>query len=158
MHTPPEGSTIYKGKHNGLAIIIDRVLVRRHYWNNVVDEYIRIAAELPKLPRSLTIYPMGRIRRIARLIGLKQAYHDTIQKDCLVTVFSSNQSERRGEQFFLTTRRLRILVEFEEKLSGVYIYDGKIYLIKRRKDSSQLNPHALYDDLIGLATILNETH
>jgi hypothetical protein len=70
MDRPPMGSTIFKGKSNGLSMSLCTVLIRK-YWNDSYDAYLRIAVELPEIPRSLIIRPTGRIRRIARLIGFK---------------------------------------------------------------------------------------
>jgi hypothetical protein len=116
MNLPPSGSTVFKGRRNGLSIFIDTVLIR-NYWNNLNDEYLRIAVDLPELSRSLTIHPTGRIRRTARLSGFKQAHRGTIHSGSLTAVFSSNLSERRSERRFLSIKRLGILEESEKKLA-----------------------------------------
>lgn len=155
MNMPAAGSTTFKGRSNGLAINMDTVLIRKH-WSDLYEEYLRMAVEVPELPRSLTIYPTGRIRKIARLIGFKQASRGANQPGNLTLVFSSNPSERSREQNFLLVNRLGVLSEFEKTLGGVYVYDGKVFLIKRRKDASQFGLHALYDNIILLATKLVE--
>lgn len=111
-----------------------------------------MAVELPDLPRSLTIRPKGRIRRIASLIGLKQRCRDTTHPGNLSAAFSSSLSGLDAEQSFLSMDRLRIFEEFEKKLGGVYVYDGKVFLVKRRKSANQLDLNALYENAILLAT------
>lgn len=152
---PEAGSTTFTGRSNGLAIHVDTVLMRKH-WSDLYEEYLRMAVEVPDLPRSLTIYPTGRIGRIARRLGFKQASRGAVQPGNLTLVFSSNPSERSREQGFLSMNRLGVLSEFEKTLGGVYVYDGKVFLIKRRKDANRLGLHALYDNMILLATKLAE--
>jgi len=154
MDIPPAGSTVFKGEINGWAISLDTVLIRK-YWTDLHDEYLRLAVELPELPRSLTIFPTSRIRKIVHRIGFKHDHHEPGQKDNLTVVFSSNPHEYAKEKSFLSMHRLRMLTEFEEKIGGVYIYDGKIFLIQRRKGAGQLNLYALYDNIIELAAKLD---
>jgi hypothetical protein len=71
-------------------------------------------------------------------------------------VFSSNPIERGKEQNYLSANRLRILAEFDEKIGGVYVYDGKVFLIKLRKVLNQTSLEALYENSILLATKLVE--
>lgn len=153
MDRPPMGSTIFKGMSNGLSISMDMVLIRK-YWNNMYDAYLRISAELPELPRSLIIRPTGRMGRIARLFGFKEAHSGAIHPGNISAFFSSNPIDRGTEQSFLSINRLRILAEFEEKLGGVYVYEGKVFLIKRRKGTDPSHLNALYDNIILLATKL----
>jgi hypothetical protein len=74
-----------------------------------------------------------RIRRIARLIGIRQASGGAIHPGNITVVFSSNPRDRGTEQDFLSMNRLGILAEFEEKFGGVYVYEGEVFLIRRRK-------------------------
>lgn len=150
MDRPPTGSTIFEGKSNGLSISMDTVLIRK-YWTNLYDEYLRVAVELPEMPRSLIIYPTGRIRRVARLIGIQRARGGAIHPGNITAVLSSNPIDRGKEQSFLSLNRLRILAEFEEKLGGVYVYEGKVFLIKRRKGTNPSILNAVYDNIILLA-------
>lgn len=112
--------------------------------------------ELPDLPRSLAIRPTGRIIRIARLLGFQRAFRGITPPGNLTAFFPSNPSERGTDQSFLSMNRLRILSEFEKKLGGVYVYDGKLFLIKHRKDTNRFSLCALYDNIVLLATKLVE--
>jgi len=155
MDLPPSGSTVFTGQSNGLSISVDTVLVRK-YWSNLYDEYLRIAVELPGFPRSLTMRPKGRISRIARLVGLKRVNRGAHCLSNLTVVFSSDPSDRDLEQGYLSTKRLRVLEEFEKRFGGVYIHDGMVFLVKHRRDKNKFNLNALYDNTILLVTRLVE--
>jgi hypothetical protein len=84
----------------------------------------------------------------------KPASGDAIHPGNITVVFSSNPSERGTEQSFLSMNRLGILSAFEEKLGGVYVYEGKVFLIRRRKGTNPSMLNALFDNIILLATIV----
>jgi len=82
---------------------------------------------------------------MAHLIGFGQAYRGAALPGNLTDSFSSNPTERCTEQSFLSMNRLRILDEFEKKIGGVYVFAGKVFVIKRRKEANRINLKALRD-------------
>lgn len=151
--TPPKGSAVFKGTLKGFEFFVDTVLIRKSFadWD---DEYLRMTIILPGIPPTLTIYPAGRMKRLVSGVKLTQRppYHG--QAGGSTAIFSTNAGDHARERDFLTNRRLRILEEFEEKSGGVYVYDRKISLIKRRNGARQINLHAVYNDLYVLTTKL----
>ena len=155
MAAPIKGSVVFKGTNNGFPFVMDEVWIRR-YWTKSRDAYLRMAVELPDLPATLAIYPAGRFGKSARGIGMTPQSAARNQRARLTVEFSANATNRAKERGYLTAHRVRLLEEFEEALGSVYVYGGKLFVVRRRASGRQIDLKTLYDVLGMCARMLVE--
>lgn len=153
---PNKGSVAFTGTNNGFPFVMDEVWIRK-YWTNRYDVHLRMAVELPGLPVTLAEYPASRIGRLARGAGSTPRPTDRRQRANLVTEFSATATDRAKERNYLTAHRVRLLEEFEEAVGGVYLYGGRLFIIRRRDTGKQIDLNTLYDILGMCAQMFNES-
>lgn len=137
---PIKGSVVFRGANNGFPFVMDEVWIRK-YWTNLRDPYLRMAIELPGIPATLAISPSGRLGRRSRGVGSRS------QRANLTIRSSAAAGEHARERSFLTAHRFRVLGELEEAVRGVYVYGGKLFVIRRTDRGRQIDLNTLYDAL-----------
>jgi hypothetical protein len=149
---PNKGSMVFKGTNNGFPFIMDEVWIRK-YWTNLHDAYLRMAVELPGLPVALVAYPADRIGRLARGVGSTPRSTDRPQRANLTIEFSATATDRAKARDYLSAHRVRLLEEFEEALGGVYVFGGRLFVIRRRDTGKQIDLITLYD-VLGMCALM----
>lgn len=155
MGLPIKGAAVFTGTNNGFPFVMDEVRIRK-WWTNLHDAYLRMAVELPGLPATLVIYPASGIGRSGRGVGSTPSSSNRGERANLTIRFSAAAGERASERGYLTSHRARLLMKLEEALGGVYIYGGKLFVIRRRDIGKQIDLNNLYDALGACARMLAE--
>ncbi len=147
------GSIVLRGDIHALPFMVDQVAANRWLGNTWQRQsFLRMAVELPQLPRSLQVRPAGPWARFTGRAGLGRRSAQRRDSGRLVATFSKRPVDQAKERLFLNQERCRILEAYEAGRGGLHIYDGKLFLIRRGFEVDARELDTLFEDIGGLAT------
>lgn len=137
---PGVGFIVFSGTNNGLPFFMDSVQVDKR-WTDLMDTYTRMAIKVPDMPVLLNVRGKRRWSRLKKDLELNNREFDRL------FIVDGDDSAKD----YLTQELREALVGFEKNFSGVQIFKGHIYLIRKGGISKYSELERMYSGLWSLA-------
>jgi hypothetical protein len=149
---PPPGTWVFRGDYDGREFFIDEVWMT--VWRGLSrqrEPLLRMAIGVRDLPPSLEVSGAGRWEVLTGRAGLIETRSKPPRRGRLVASFSKRPVLRAKERIYLSDARRRILEEYEERVGGLRIRDGRVFVIRRRHEITGPELLALHEHIGELA-------
>ncbi|WP_146164730.1 hypothetical protein [Desulfonatronum sp. SC1] len=143
------------GELRGLPFFFDQVIFKR---NNRIRIYARMAVDVPGMPSTLEVSPLGSVRRFLRALTPRRAAPPgrPSPRNYLLR-YSKNPAGQVREQTFPTADLVQALDNAHSENGKIYLANGKLYLISDRHGNREIDLNGMYDDLNGIVSIVLAT-
>ncbi|PTN38959.1 hypothetical protein C6366_00535 [Desulfonatronum sp. SC1] len=155
LHRPVAGTAVLHGELRGLPFFFDQVIFKR---NNRIRIYARMAVDVPGMPSTLEVSPLGSVRRFLRALTPRRAAPPgrPSPRNYLLR-YSKNPAGQVREQTFPTADLVQALDNAHSENGKIYLANGKLYLISDRHGNREIDLNGMYDDLNGIVSIVLAT-